>query len=291
MSNVIVKEINNRNLILALDYLYRENMKFFEVKKLLPAATKLVELLSLSVADVPVEGYYVENEDLTEYFLKVKTLQNCKNGEERRVENEDSYKILSKTLSSEIFGYGQKSGFFPQRLDSLYYALMDIPVDNWKVLTLTEAAYKFSDKNNDISLVGIAASLRDSVVLTALRESVALYGAVVAGCAMEQPTIRYKWNVDPELENKVNQFIDKFNLLTGSSVKNAKSDNVEYFYEAFEENEIAGRCIFIGFDDRKDPIENYHWAIKYSQTGFFVDDFWSGEIWTTQRYENEKLYS
>lgn len=287
MSNVIVKEINNRNLVLAIDYLYREDMKRFEVGALLPAASKLVELLSLSLVDVPVEGYYTENEDLTKYFLKIKTLQNCTNEDQSRVVNEDSYKKLSKTMSSEIFGYGKKSGFFPQRLDSLYYALMDVPVNDWKVSTITEVAYELSEKNNDISLTGIAASLKDSVVLTALRESIALYGAVAAGCAMEPPEIRYEWNVDSKLEDSINQFIDRFNILTESSVKNANAQNVEYFYDAFEENKIAGRCIFIGLDDRKDPIENYHWAIKYSQGDFIVDDFWSTDIWTTERYEKE----
>ena len=90
MSNLIVKEINNRNLVLSPGYLYRENMKYFEIQNLLPAVSILVELLSLPIANVPVEGYYTENED--------------------------SYLILLKTMSSEILGYGKNRVFFQSGL-------------------------------------------------------------------------------------------------------------------------------------------------------------------------------
>ncbi len=291
MGNVITKVVDNRALVLALDYLYRESMKLFETEKLLENSRILIDELSLPVIDVPVEGYYHESEELKEYFLNVRTLQQCPLERKHEVENIEAYKILSKVMSSEIFGKGESDGFFPQRLDPLFYALQNIPVSNWSVESITSEAQSISTRTDDISLVGIAASTKDAVVLAALRESVALYGAVAAGCAMIPPKIVYKWDVDVQLQAKVNRFIEIFNELSSSNIKEANSENVQYFYYAFEENEIIGRCIYIGYDDTKDPVEKYHWAVKYEAGNTIVDDFWSEELWTSERYQDEKLYA
>jgi hypothetical protein len=291
MENVITKIVDNRVLILALDYLYRENMKKYETDKLLDKSRQLIKMLSLSIVDVPIEGYYHESEELKEYFLNVRTLQQCPLERKNEVEHVDAFQLLSKVTASEIYGKGKSNGFLPQRLDPLFYALQNIPVNRWSVESITSEAQSISMDNDDISLVGIAASINDSVVLAALRESVALYGAVAAGCAMIPPKIVYKWDVDSELQCKVNRFIKIFNELSSGNIKEANPENVEYFYEAFEGNEIVGRCIYIGYDDTKKPVEKYHWAIKYEGGKVIVDDFWSEELWTTERYQDEKLYA
>jgi hypothetical protein len=291
MENVITKVVDNRALILALDYLYRENMKIFETEKLLDKSRQLINILSLSVIDFPVEGYYHESEELKEYFLNVRTLQQCPLERIDEVVNVDAYQLLSKVTASEIYGKGESNGFLPQRLDPLFYALQKIPVSRWAVESITSEAHSISIDSDDISLVGLAASINDSVVLAALRESVALYGAVAAGCAMIPPKIIYKWDVDSKLQSKANRFIKIFNEFSSSNIKEARPDNVEYYYDAFEDNEIIGRCIYIGYDDSKTPIEKYHWAIKYESGRAIVDDFWSEELWTTERYQNEKLYA
>ena len=291
MENVITKILDNRALILALDYLYRDNMKRFETEELLGESRKLIKMLSLSVVDVPVEGYYHESEELKEYFLNVRTLQQCPLEIKKEVEHVDAYQLLSKVTASEIYGKGKSNGFLPQRLDPLFYALQNIPVSRWAVESITSEAHSISVESDDISLVGIAASINDSVVLAALRESVALYGAVAAGCAMIPPKIVYKWDVDSKLQSKVSRFIRIFNELSSSNIKEASPENVEYYYEAFEDNEIFGRCIYIGYDDTKAPIEKYHWAIKYEAGSAIVDDFWSEDLWTTERYQDEKLYA
>ncbi|VUD69440.1 hypothetical protein TDB9533_04810 [Thalassocella blandensis] len=291
MENVITKVLDNRALILALDYLYRENMKRFETEELLEESRKLIRMLSLSVVDVPVEGYYHESEELKEYFLNVRTLQQCPLERKKEVEHLDSYQILSKVTDSEIYGKGKSNGFLPQRLDPLFYALQNIPVSGWAVESITSEAHSISVDSDDISLVGIAASINDSVVLAALRESVALYGAVAAGSAMIPPKIVYRWDVDSKLQSKVNLFIKIFNELSSSNIKEAGPENVEYYYDAFEDNEIFGRCIYVGYDDTKTPIEMYHWAIKYEAGSAIVDDFWSEDLWTTERYKDEKLYA
>jgi hypothetical protein len=291
MENVITNIVDNRTLILALDYLYRENMKKFETEKLLDKSRQLIKMLSLSVLDIPIEGYYHESEELKEYFLNVRTLQQCPLKRKNEVENVDAYQFLSKVTTSEIYGKGKSNGFLPQRLDPLFYALQNIPVNRWTVESITSEAQSVSIDSDDISLVGIAASINDSVVLAALRESVALYGAIAAGCATIPPRIVYKWDVDSDLQYKVNRFIKIFNELSSSNIKEANPEHVEYFYEAFEDNEIVGRCIYIGYDDTKTPVEKYHWAIKYEAGKAIVDDFWSEELWTTERYQDEKLYA
>jgi hypothetical protein len=291
MESVITKVVDNRALILALDYLYRENMKKFEAEKLLYKSRQLINTLSLSVLDAPVEGYYHESEELKEYFLNLRTLQQCPAERKIELENLDAYQILSKVTDSEIYGKGKSNGFLPRRLDPLYYALQNIPVSKWDVESITTEAHSISIDSDDISLVGIAASINDSVVLAALRESVALYGTVAAGCAIIPPKIIYKWNVDSKLQSKVNRFINIFNELSSGNIKEASPENVEYYYEASDENEIFGRCIYIGYDDTKIPIERYHWAIKCEAGNAIVDDFWSEELWTTKRYQDEKLYA
>lgn len=291
MDNVIINEVNNRTLILALDYLYRENMKVYEVETLLPASKSLAHYLEIEILDVPIEGYYNESDELKDYFLTCKSLQLLDEAEKHKVASMEDYALLSHVMSSEIYGSASRSGFFEQRLDPLYFALMDTQPDDWNIETLIKKAHDFSLENDDYSLVGIAAFIKDPVVLTALRESVALYGAVVAGCCLEPSQYKYIWNVDEELELKINKFIRVFNDLSGSSLYKAEASNAEYFYDAFQQNNIIGRCIHIGFDDRKHPIENYHWAIKDSNSDLIVDEFWSTELWTTERYQNEKLYS
>ena len=78
----IIKEVSDRVLVLALDYLYRENIKIFEVEKLLLASRLLVERLQVSVSQVLIEGYYNESEELKEYFLNIRALQQV--AEEKR---------------------------------------------------------------------------------------------------------------------------------------------------------------------------------------------------------------
>lgn len=290
MENITTRTVDDRTLILALDFLYRESMKVFEKETLLPESRKLLDELALSAIDAPVEGYYCESEELKEYFLNIRTLQQCPMERKREVESLEPYRLISKVMSSEIFGSGRSGGFLPKRFDPLYYALQNVPVGKWAVETLAAEAHAISSKTDDISLVGIAASVNDAVALTALRESVALYGVVAAGCATKPIKVEYKWNVEPDVKDKVNRFIKTFNELTLSIIKEAEPDNIVYFYDAFAKNDIMGRCIYIGYDDTNDPIKRYHWAISYDAGRAIVDAFWSSDLWTTERYQKEKMH-
>src|SRR5690349_8990226 len=60
--------VNNRVFLLGLDELYREAMKRHERDELRRCARETASSLSVDPADVPIEGYYSEDERLTEYF-------------------------------------------------------------------------------------------------------------------------------------------------------------------------------------------------------------------------------
>ena len=269
-------------------------MKVFETECLLPYSKALMNQLSLQAQNFPIEGYYVESDALKEYFLNIRTLQKRSNVDAQSVRNSEPYQALLKVVSSEIYGSKllQSEGFFPERLNSLYSALDTTDPNDWTVETLTDKAYQFSVADNDISLVGLAAFIQDAVVLAALRESVVLYSAIASGSELEPPTYKYVWNVSEELQSRANQFIQLFNQLTSSPIRQACAENTEYFNNAYEDNEILGRCVFIGFDDSKIPKAYYHWAINYEDQGgnLVVDAFWDTKIWTTEYYQNHKLY-
>lgn len=60
--------VDNRVFLLGLDQLYRERMKRHESTELLTCARAVAVKLNVPPADVPIEGYYTETKDLTEYF-------------------------------------------------------------------------------------------------------------------------------------------------------------------------------------------------------------------------------
>src|SRR5262245_9943291 len=96
--------VNNRVFLLGLDELYREAMKRHERDELLRCARETAIALSVSPADVPIEGYYTEDERLTEYFRLVRALQNVPKGRESEVDNLVGFRRLKQVTESPIFG-------------------------------------------------------------------------------------------------------------------------------------------------------------------------------------------
>ena len=295
MAWVIENIVDNQKFLLALDYLYREHMQKFEITHLLPAATELVEQLKSRIKPVPIEGYYNESEELSDYFLKMRALQATSISQKSLVENTEAYQLLASVMSSKIYGYKLiDENFFPQRFDAFTSALAETPVTEWSIPSLTNKAYKIALKENDCSLTGLAASIQDALVLTAFRESTALYAYhLIGGVSDELPTYEYKWQVDPELASKANQFIDAFNKLTHNTLKPAQSEHAEYFYNAYISNHstLKMRCIRIGSNDSVEPMQHYHWVIDYTDGQYSVKDIWSSTIWTTDDYIHHKYFS
>jgi hypothetical protein len=276
--------VDNRTFLLGLDELYRESIKRHERDELLRSAKETASTLSVAPADVPIEGYYAEDECLTEYFRLVRALQQVPKSRELEVENVGGFKRLKQVTESPIFGPPFSGPYLlSEGEDALSVALKNT-FPAWSVSNLTRAAYEYALPSSDFSLVALAALSRDGVVLTALRESVVLYAMAVVGAAMPTEP-EYDWQVDEIVHTRSMQFVETYNELFHESLPRPGPENAHVFWTACSEWKVLGRCVRIGLDDRVRPIRHYHWAIDRDATyNNIVRDFWDTEIWTTARY-------
>jgi hypothetical protein len=279
--------VDNRVFLLGLDELYREAMKQHERTELLRCAKDTASALAVAPADVPIEGYYTEDEQLTEYFRLVRTLQRVSKNREPEVASLDGYTRLKNVTESRIFGPPFVGDYLlTVGEDSLSVALKNT-FPEWNIEYLTNTAYRCALDSDDFSLVALAALSRDPVVLAALRESVVLYAMAVGGSAMIRDP-EYVWEVDDIVESRARKFVETFNDLLGERLPKPDHTNAETFWRACNEWKIVGRCVRIGFDDSVRPINHYHWAIdRDARHELTVKDFWDTDIWTTQRYREE----
>jgi hypothetical protein len=275
--------VDNRVFLLGLDELYRETMKQHERGELLCCAQRLAADLELAPADVSIEGYYSEDERLTEYFRLMRALQEAPKSCEQAIRSIGAYQRLKQVTESRIFGAPfDGDSLLTVGKDSLSVALGKT-FPEWNIETIVDAAYQCALDSDDFSLVALAALSRDPVVLTALRESVVLYAMAVDACAV-MPNPEYIWQVDDLIESRGRRFVETFNELFDDSLPQPKQDNADVFWRACKEWKIVGRCVRIGFDDRVRPINHYHWAIDRAKYSLIVKDFWDTEVWTTERY-------
>jgi hypothetical protein len=161
-------------------------MKWHERGELLTCARRVAATLGVSPADVPIEGYYGEDEDLAEF------------------------QRLCHVAAAPLHGPEHaRDGLLPVGRDALTQALR-ATLPDWSVPRLRTVAHDAARDTDDISLVGLAARARDAVVLTAARESVVLYAEIVTwGVAPEEPPPpRYEWAVGPELVRQATRFVD-----------------------------------------------------------------------------------
>jgi hypothetical protein len=283
--SVIKRIVDNRVFLLGLDFLYREAIKTHERGELLECARRVASTLDVPPADVPVEGYYAEEELLTQYFRLVRGLQNVSADRARDVSELPEFLRLKEVTSAPLFGTTKPGdGLLPAGEDALTKAL-DASRPKWKLGDLVSAANTIAIETNDISLVGLAARISDPVVLCALRESVVLYDDVSLGMAGLPPTYEYVWNVDEDLSSAARRFIDTFNSLFSTQLPGAESSEAETFWNACENNELVGRCVRIGLEDRVSPVQHYHWALyRGPDRKPVAQEFWSPRIWTTSDY-------
>ena len=271
-------------------------MKRAEGGELLTCAREIALTLRVAPANGPVEGYYAETERLTEYFQLMRALQAEPNRRVAEVEQRRAYQRLYEVTSAPLFGRPRhEDKLLPVGRDALTEALETTPRSNLNIPQVTAGAEAVARAMDDYSLVGLAALTKDAVVLTALRESVVLYAEVAfLGSALEpirqEPV--YEWRVDPELARQANRFIRAFNALfpAGRRLAEAVAKNAEVFWSACDVMGIIGRCVRIGYDDTVSPTKHYHWAIRHAGRELDVEEFWAAEIWTTERYRQERLH-
>ncbi len=279
--------VDNRSFLLGLDELYRNSMKVLESGRLLPSARAVAEALHVQPANVPIEGYYHETPALEEYFRWMRSLQEQDETAEAQVKHLPEFQLLWEVTNSPLYGRPQREGkLLPVGRDPLSQALRDT-MPHWGVDGLTKAAHAAALKFDDYSLVGLAARIQDAVVLTAARESAVLYAEVVRLSLRREPELEYQWRVDPALAEAANRFIEAFNRFVPGALPRAEAASAKRYYQAYADSEILGRCVRLG--QTLDGSQYYHWAIVVkvlpgNRFELGVDEFWSKEIWTTQKY-------
>jgi hypothetical protein len=281
--------VDDRTFLLGLDGLYRKAMKRHESQELIHCARVVAGELSLPPAEGPVEGYYVETPELTEYFQLVRALQGVGRGFRDRLSGLLEFQRLEEVVSAPLFGKAIYEGLLlPEMRDPLYLALQGRPMEGWSIDSLVDGAHRAAVEEDDFSLVGMAALARDGVVLTAARESTVLFAGVLAGSAPDPPEPVYVWAVDPELSRRAGRFVGTFKSLFGEDLPLPVAGNAAAYWASAEENEVMGRCVRIGKDDSRVPVRHYHWAIRSGMEGKEeAVDFWDDELWTTARYREK----
>jgi hypothetical protein len=280
--------VDNRVFLLGLDKLFRDAMKQHERTELLKCARRVARELSTPPAQVPVEGYYAEDAQLTEYFLLIRALQFIDGSATAKVSSLPEFERLLEVMSAPLFGRPEFAGMLlPSGRDALSLALIETFLPNWAVKSLAEAAHKAALRTDDFSLVGLAARIEDPVVLTALRETVVLYSEVVLGDMSLLPELEYVWAVDEDLVRQAARFVGTFNSLFGEELPLPNPDCASFIWRACLDNPIHGRCVRLGSDDSTSLPRYYHWAICRDVNGeLVVHEFWKPEVWTTKRYRS-----
>ena len=282
-AHVVKYVVTDRVFLLGLDELYRTAMKEHERGELLACACRVAEALDLEPADLPVEGYYTEEADLTSYFLLMRALQAVPLKRESEIEALPQFRRLLDVTSSPIFGPPIREYLLPVGRDPLSAALKDATSKSqWTVPLLTASAATKARETDDYSLVGLACHAKDAVVIAALRESVVLYAEDVTLGSITWP--QFEWQVSPELCARAQRFVDTFNTLFGRELPPPTPPYAHAFGAGANESRILGRCVRIGQTNEPEP-EYYHWAIA-TEPGdqLTVHDFWAPELWTTERY-------
>jgi len=282
--------VDNQVFLLGLDKFYRDAMKGHERGELLLCARRVAAQLATAPANVPVEGYYAEEQELTEYFRLMRALQDVPGRRIPEVAALTDYQRLRDVASAPLFGRVEDTGkLLPAGRDPLCEALW-ITGPEWTVARLLPAAQSAALKWDDFSLVGLAARIQNPVVLTALRESVVLYAAIAPTASPIPPRYKYVWQVDKEIATQAERFIKVFQQLFGEELPPPKSSQAERYWHAAADNEIRGRCVRLGYDDRQQPVRYYHWALCLGEDReLTVHEFWHTEVWTTTRYR-ENVY-
>ena len=283
--------VDNRTFLLGLDKLYRDAMKQHERGELLNCARRVAAALQVAPADVPIEGYYTEHPALTEYFRLMRALQAVDEMSTPTVVSLPEFRRLLEVTSAPLYGKAIGSGkLLPTGRDPLSQSLYDT-MPEWSLPLLVETAYKSAEETDDFSLVGLAARVKDAVVLAATRESVVLYAEMMEGSALDPPRPKYVWDVDQELAAQARRFIDTFNRLFNEKLPPPEPAYAGSYWHAYVDNEILGRCVRLGYNDAVSPVLQYHWAICHGKGETVVQEFWHAEVWTTERYRLLQGYS
>lgn len=280
--------VDDRVLVLGLDELYRKQMARQEPRVLLPAARRVAKRLGLKPFLEVTEGYYGDTKELQEYFCLVRNLQEANESGIPRVRDMVEYRLIEEVCTSRLYGYRAKArGILHVGRDSLTEALERAAEagHSLDVRGLVEAAGKIAVAEDDYSLVGLACLTKDPVCITVARESAVLYAEMaVLGAASGG----YEWAVSSKMQESASRFVAEFQRLFGVELPQIKPENAGLYYSACMDNYISRRCVRIGENAQTTPPMYYYWAIDpVDQEHYEVFDFWSSELWTSERYKRQ----
>jgi hypothetical protein len=282
----VQRVVDDRVFMLGLDELYRDAAKKAEATELLACARRVAAELRISPAShAPVEGYYGESHQLTEYFQLMRALQGAPRARQPEVKALTEYQRLLEVASSPHLGSpAGDDALLPVARDSLSAALLATRPD-WSVPRLVDIAAREAERSDDFSLVGMAARTRDPVLLAAVRETVVLYAEVVLAIGLpDRRKEEYVWRVSPELVELAQRFVSAANALLRAQLPLPEAASAEAYWGASSRNDIIGRCVRLGYDEQSKRVRHYHWAIRQQGDVLQVHDFWDLRHWTTTMY-------
>ena len=287
---VIRRVVDDHTFLCGLDGLYRKIMKRHERGEFLSAARIVAKTLGIGPSADPVEGYYAEDTMLREYFGLMRALQVVDRSAGERIGRLPEFLRLLELTSSPLYGEAIDRGkLFPVGRDALARALGDTFPD-WTVEVLARAAQESARVHDEFSLVGLAARAGDAVLLAAFAESTVLYREMLIGAALF-PEYVYAWEVTDEIEQSAQRFASALAALLHVDLPPVSEPSAEIYWHAAQDNPMTFRCVRIGEDPDR-PDRYYHWAIRPARRdgqGLEVDDFWSPDVWTTERYRPERF--
>jgi hypothetical protein len=110
-------------------------------------------------------------------------------------------------------------------------------------------------------------------------------------CHSPEELFEYIWNVDEAIAARASRFVTTFNELFDEHLPEPSSATAPIFWKAHSKATIAGRCVRIAVNPTVSPPQHYHWAIERENDQLVVRDFWSPDVWTTERYREEQWKS
>jgi len=298
VNTIELRPVTDRDLLLAIDDIYRTTMMRHQAGELLGCARQTATALRVSPAREVVEGYYSSSAALAEDFSLVRALQDVSGSRSAEVESLPAFARLAAVLGSPLYGRPvEDDSLLPRRADSLALVMMELPATEWTIATIASRARARALADDDCSLVGLAARTGDLVMLTALAESAVLERYRSLG---REPVPRYVWRVSDDLAHAAARFVAHFHALFGDTYPAIGPESTEAYWLASRGKSPAGRCLWLGTDPARPGASHYHWAVAYPkmtrlprlldrlmrrERGFRVVEFWSEEVWTTQRYQ------
>jgi hypothetical protein len=269
--------VDDTSFVIGLCELFRQQMKSYEVRTLLPLAEASCRALNVPPATVAVEGYYGESAELSRFFLLVRALQATYACPVPVESGAQAMRQLRQVLTSPAMGRLVSSDYLLPRMSSPFSeALTTLP--SWTVDGLTDRAGLLV-RDDDAGLVSVAAAAGSPVALCVARETVALM-ADVAWAEVETQEPQFAWAVSPQVSAVAHRFVSALGQVTGIALPQIQAESAQLYGEASKNAQLVGRCILVG-DQFGQAYPLYHWWIDKQDGQLEVKDFWSTDPWTT----------